>query len=237
MALQTSIIYFTGKLYDKIGFRRNGNYFFRSVPAMVHQTDATRRAAKRFGVASRRGALIRHAFSELDLRSDTSHINRLNRTLILAGGDPKAVTGFQFNKAAGIDRFFTKAPKLSRDGILHILPQQLLPYKGRTTVEVKVIAARLNFAEHRIVGHETASFTLDLREPFAGTSLSLDVPGEGLLVVTLQVSTSTGSYLAAGIIAVQEARTVPFIRKRIPTGYQQPTLAEGHQQQHLVLRE
>ena len=75
MATQNSIIPFTGKLGNLIGYERNGKYFLRSMPEIVRQTAATRRAARRFGLASCKAALIRNAFyDDLDIRYDSSHI-------------------------------------------------------------------------------------------------------------------------------------------------------------------
>ncbi len=83
MAKQISLITFTGKLGNLIGYERGGKYFLRSMPEIVRQTTATRRAAQRFGIASRKAALIRSAFyDELDIHCDSSHVNRLNRILI-----------------------------------------------------------------------------------------------------------------------------------------------------------
>jgi hypothetical protein len=42
MATQTSLLTFTGKLGNVIGYRRNGRYFLRSMPQTVRQTTATR---------------------------------------------------------------------------------------------------------------------------------------------------------------------------------------------------
>ncbi|WP_110052471.1 hypothetical protein [Chitinophaga sp. S165] len=224
MARQTSLITFTGKLGNMIGYRRNGKYFLRSAPETVRQTHATCRAARRFGIASRKGALIRSAFmEELDVHCDSSHINRLNKTLIQAGrNNTEAITGFRFNQHTGIDKFFQIAPKLSRDGILHI-PAQILPQvKGVTALEVKVIAVRINFAEHRIVDTDAVVITIDPQEPFTGAAIPVDAPGKGTLIVTLQVRglyheypSANAKYLAADIIAVSVPQIPQLIHKPV----------------------
>ncbi|MCW3464417.1 hypothetical protein [Chitinophaga nivalis] len=125
MAKQVSIITFTGRLGNLIGYSRNGQHFLRSMPAIVRQTAATRRAAQRFGMASKKAALIRSAFSgKLNVCGDSGHINRLTSALIpSAGKDISSITGFRFNRHMGTDSLLTSAPKLSRSGILHIPPQ------------------------------------------------------------------------------------------------------------------
>ena len=86
MAKQTGPFFFTGKLDTVIGYERNGVHFLRSMPARVKQTTATRQAARNFGIASRKGRLIRKAFApHLDLRCDGAFVNRLNKVLIQSG--------------------------------------------------------------------------------------------------------------------------------------------------------
>ena len=216
MARQTSLFPFTRRLGNLIGYERNGEYFLRKMPEVVRQTAATRRAAQRFGVASKKGGLIRHAFyDDLDIHCDSSHINRLNKVLIAAAGNNAAITGFRFNQYTGIDRFFTVATRLFRDGTLHIPPQALIQHKNITTLEVKVIATRIDFTTCQITGIDTVVMMINTREAFTGANIALDVAGAGTLVVTLQVRamhkdgpSGNRQYLAAEIIAVQEPQTL-----------------------------
>ncbi len=86
MAIQTGAIKFTGKLGDIVGYRIKRKHAIRSLPETVHQTPATKRAARDFGVISRQGKLIRKAIVPyLDMKYDGSLVNRLNRELLLAG--------------------------------------------------------------------------------------------------------------------------------------------------------
>jgi len=223
MAKQTSIIPFTGKLGNLIGYERNGEYFLRSMPEIVRQTHATRRAARRFGMASRKGALIRHAFyCDLDIRCDSGHINRLNKALIAAGSNHAAITGFRFNQHAGTDRFFTVAPRLLRNDILHIPSQTIAQYKGLTALEVKVIAARIDFIKAQVTGTATAILTISPGMSFEETNIPLDVPGAGTLVVTLQVrgmykagASCNRQHLAADIIAVSTPQIPKYGNKPV----------------------
>ncbi|PSL24433.1 hypothetical protein [Chitinophaga ginsengisoli] len=227
MAKQKSLFPYSGQLRDLIGYERNGEHFLRRRPEIVRQTAATRRAAQRFGVASRKAAMIRKAFyHELDIRCDNGHINRLNKLMINAAGNNTAITGFRFNQHAGTDRFFTVAPRLFRNEVLHIPPQILARYKGITMLEVKVIAARIDFNTHQVIGTETAMLMIDPRESFEGANISLNVRGEGTLVVALQVCgmykngpSCNRKYLAADIIAV----AVPQMPECFKPGYPQGT--------------
>lgn len=210
MAKQTSIIPFTGKLGNLIGYERNGEYFLRTMPEIVRQTHATRRAARRFGMVSRKAALIRHAFySDLDIPCDNGHVNRLNKVLIAAGRNHEAITGFRFNQHTGIDRFFTVVPRLLENDILHVPAQTISQYKGLNALEVKVIAARIDFIRGQITGTGTTILMINPDMPFEETNIPLDIPGAGTLVVTLQVRgmhkdgvSGNRQHLAADIIAV-----------------------------------
>ena len=210
MAKQKSIILITGKLGDKIGFRRNGEYFFRSTPRTVRQTLATRRASRRFGTCSTKGRLIRHAcYPDLDVKCDGAHVNRLNRLLIEAAGDLSTLKGFRFNSLAGIDRFFTVAPDCSRKNVLHIPAQNIIQYDQFTALEVTVIAVRIDFHTHRITGTDSTVMVIDSQNPFNGADIPLYVSGEGTLLVTLQVRgllqdgvSANKQYLAADIVAI-----------------------------------
>ncbi|HVI45132.1 MAG TPA: hypothetical protein VM802_09680 [Chitinophaga sp.] len=225
MAKQTSIITFTGRLGNLIGYSRGGKHFLRSMPDKVRQTTATRRAAQRFGMASRRGALIRNAFSgRMEVSCDTGHINRLTGALIpSAGHDTQNITGFRFNRHAGTDRFLALPPKLSRDGILHIPPQALPAYKGIDALEIKVIAARVNFTTHQVIGTESTALIVNTGESFKGAACDVDIPGNGTLVVVLQIRgiqdnrpSGNRKYLAADIIAVQPPQTHEQITPKHP---------------------
>ena len=247
MGQQNSIFPFTGKLGNLIGYRRNGKYLLRSMPRIVRQTAATRRAAQRFGMASKKGRLIRTAFTaELDICADSTHGNRLTKTLIpSAGNNIKNITSFRFNKNTGTDSFFILPPQLSADGILHIPPQTLPVFKGITALEIKVIAARINFTTHQVIATESNVLIVDLRESFNGAAVSVDVPGNGTLVVTLQVRgmqdnipSRNSRYLAADIVAVQPPQTLQVFHK--PT-YPQPQNISYtnflHSQPSIILRE
>ena len=222
MAKQLSIIPFTGKLGNIIGYERNGKYFLRSMPDIVRQTTATRRASRRFGIASRKGALIRHAFyADLDIRCDSGHINRLNKVFIAAGDNHAAITGFRFNQHTGTDHFFTVTPQLFSNEILHIPPQTIARYKGIIALEVKVIATRIDFVSRHVTGSGTTTLMIDPDLPFAGTDITLDIPGAGTLVVVLQVRalhkdgiSVNRQHLAADIIAVATPQTPKSFYKR-----------------------
>lgn len=210
MGKQKSFFSFIGKAGNVIGYERNGKFFLRAAPEHVEQTAATRRAAKSFGRHSRKAKLVRHAFyTDLDVRCDSTHINRLNKVLINAAGDHMAIKGFRFNQDAGIDRFFALSPEVSKNGALHIPAQEIARHKGITALEVKAIAVRIDFNTRRITGTDTVDLIIDPRQPFAGATIPLYVAGEGTLMLTLQVKglhqdgpSGNRQYQAADVIAV-----------------------------------
>lgn len=208
------IITFTGRLGNLIGYRRKGHYFLRSMPEVVRQTAATRRAAQRFGVASKRSALIRHAIiPELDITCAGDHVNRLNSTLLRAGiHHIQAIAGFRFNQQTGTGHFFTVAPTLSGEHTLHIPPQNLQGRKGMTALAIKVIAVRLDFINRQIISTDAATLIQDLRVPFHGATIPIDAPGKGVLIVTLQVMGMQGESVSDNI----QYHTADIIAVRVP---------------------
>jgi hypothetical protein len=227
MAKQKGILKFTGKLDNVIGYRRNGVYCVRTMPEKVRQTAATRRAAQRFGIASRKGKLIRRAVRPyLDTHYDGTIINRLNRALIQASMHHlQGIQGFQFNRVTGLEKIITLRPVLMEDGHVHI-PAQELPMLGKAThLEITLITARINFAEKRVVNVNTDIKVFNLKEPFNGADLHAPVPGKGTLIVVVQArtcSTCNGKlypiggrrYSAANIIAV----VPPAMPLKLPAG-------------------
>ncbi|ACU62409.1 hypothetical protein [Chitinophaga pinensis] len=211
MAKQTSLITFTGKLGNMIGYQRKNHYFLRSAPDTVRQTENTRRAAKRFGSASKKGALIRHAFcGQMEGDIDGTHVNRLTKAFIMNGRNHEAaLKGFRFNQYTGIDHFFSIAPACSPEGVVHI-PAQLLPViKGSTALEVKVITATVSFGTQRIIHTNIHILTLNPGEYFAGAFFKIDQSSTGISVVTIQVRalregipSYSKKHMAADIIAV-----------------------------------
>ncbi|SFO75822.1 hypothetical protein SAMN05428949_6512 [Chitinophaga sp. YR627] len=222
MARQNSLITFTGKLGNIIGYERNGKYFLRSAPEKVRQTPATRRAARRFGMISRKAALIRKAiYGEMDILCDSGHINRLNRTLIKSAGDHTAINGFRFNEHAGIDRFLSMAPRLFRNGILHFPAQSLLQHRDILSLEITVIVTHIDFKHDKVLHTETITMTVDNREDFKGMDVPLEMSHAGTRIVTLQVRgmhkdgpARNKSFFAADIIAVKEAQIPVFFSKQ-----------------------
>jgi hypothetical protein len=215
MAKQTSIIQFTGRLGNMIGYYRKGNYFLRSMPDVIRQTAATQRASQRFGMASKTGAFIRHAiYAALDVNCDSTHVNRLTKTLIPSAGDHiSAIKGFRFNQHAGTDHFFPVTPFFSAENVLHIPAQTLRQHKGITALEVKMIATRIDRKTQRTMGIQIAACRIDMTVPFNGAMLPVEVSGTGTLIVTLQIRAFNGNsitankqHLVADIIAIQTAQ-------------------------------
>ena len=227
MALQVGIHKFTGRLDNVIGYRRNGKYFFRSMPDKVRQTAPTKRAARRFGIACRKAKLIRTAFRpHLGVRHDGTLVNRLNKLFIQAGPDNfPDFQGFHFNRYTGLEKLFTIPPIFTVNGTLHIPAQELEPQGTNTHLEVRLIAARIDFRTRHIISSESSSAIIDLDEDvrFNGLALSVPTEGEGVLMVVLQCRackatngilypTNDRRYIAADVIHL----VVPAAQVLIP---------------------
>lgn len=231
MAEQEGVIAYSGKMGRKIGFRRNGKYYVRSAPEIVVQSAASIRASRRFGWYSTKARLVRHAFyAELDVRSDSTHINRLNKVLIDARGNHHAIRGFRFNQDACIDRFFTVMPELSRDGVVHIPEQYIVQHRDIATLEVKVMAVRIDFYSRQVTETDMATLTIDPQTPFCGTDIPLSTGREGTLVITMQVkgirkdgSVVRSKFLAADVIAVVDPEAPEYPKVHTHPGWEAVT--------------
>lgn len=224
MAKQTGLIQFTGKLGNVIGYRRNGAWCMRSLPEKVRQTTATRQASRNFGIASRKGKLIRQAIvPHLDIFPNGTMGNCLNKALIHAGKNLHSLEGFRFNSHCGVEKFFSQQPVISPHGILQIPAQSLPEQEAGTTLEIKAIAVRVNFITGKTTGSRTATITADVHTPFNGASMELMVPGKGTLLLVLQVrlfKAGAASYnrrfMAADILHV--TTHIPTLKKPVKTG-------------------
>ncbi len=230
MAKQTGLFKFTGKLDNVIGYRRNGVHFVRSMPETVKQTQATRRAAREFGMASRKGRLIRRAITPYLGRPDGTVVNRLNKALVqLPKGLLQGIEGFSFNRHTRLDKLLPLKPMLMPDGRVKIPAQELPRVHHRAThLEISVIAARINFAERRIEDVQTVTEFTPLNEDFKGLELELPaITGKGTLILTVQLQACCSTngciqplhdrrYMAADIIAVIAKRSKTKRAFRVP---------------------
>jgi len=232
MAKQIGLLRFTGKLGNIIGYRRNGNYFVRTMPEAVRQTAATRQASRNFGVASRKGKLIRRAIvPELHIHHDGSLVNRLNKALIQTNSESlRGIEGFRINRHTGTEQFFSQQPVVSQRGVVRIPAQTLPSQENFSHLEITVTAVRISFKERRITGRSSTTATINLNQPFSGMELDTATPGKGMLLIILQVRSFKGTdatanrrFFAADIMAVLppasikqkrfKANGVPDVRK------------------------
>ncbi|TWW00812.1 hypothetical protein [Chitinophaga pinensis] len=252
MAKQTSVIQFTGRLGNIVGYRRKSAHFLRGTPDTIRQSVATKRAAQRFGMASKKAAFIRHAiYTALDVHCDSTHVNRLTKTLIpSAGHQINAIKGFRFNQCAGTDHFFPVSPFFAADHALHIPAQTLRQYKGITALEIKMIATRIDCTTRRVMGTQTSTCSIDATVPFEGTIFPVDVAGIGTLIITLQIRAFNGAilsankqHLVADIIAIQAPQIPAVIHRYFSTqtitahhAAQLPFITSHHQSVRTIIQ-
>lgn len=230
MAILDSLIPFKGRLGNVISYERNGRHCLRTVPETVRQTENTRRAAKVFGAASRKSALIRHAFApELNIFPDKVLVNRLNSYILNAGRNNHAgLKNFRFNGYTGLEKFFGQQPVFTKDGRLHLPGYKLEAYGDAVRMEVKLIGTRIDFGTRTVTGTDTAVLNIALDESsqsFEGAEMSVNVPGKGTLLVVVQVRLFAADkfdirdrkYFAADIVAViEEQPQVTPLTKNTP---------------------
>ncbi|WP_127125376.1 hypothetical protein [Pseudoflavitalea rhizosphaerae] len=227
MAIQSGKIRFTGSIGDLIGYYRKGVHCLRSRPLEVKQTANTKQAAHRFGIASRTGKMIRQAFSPyLSGKHDGDWGNRLNKILI--GPGIEKLKGYRFNQQAGIAQFL-QSPVLGPDNILRI-PQLHKPgHRKITHIEIKVIAIRLDTVSGQVTNTVSHNYMHDLKKEFRGIEFDTSVPGNGTLMIALQVNPYQQAlplydkrYLATDLIAVSmpPAQTISKKKRKQKSGKQ-----------------
>lgn len=221
MAKQTGILLFTGKMENQVGYRRNGNYFIRTMAQTVRQTGATRQSAREFGIASTKARLIRHAITPLlDIIPDNTCVNRLNKALIQAGKNGlQDLHGFRFNRHTPVERFFSLQPVLTPAGTWHIPAQNLSPQWNATHLHITAIAVRISFMQRRIIISRTSAVTIDLKEPFNGAALDINLRGNGTLLHVLQINTSANraALTSSRFTAADIMHVVPAISSKQKT--------------------
>lgn len=187
MARQTGKFPFIGRVGNMIGYKRNGVYYMRSVPEKVTQTKATKKAANNFGKASNKGGLIRNALKpHLDVICDKSHVYRLNSKLIKSS-DLRNLPGFRFNNKTGIDQYFHMKPVLTENNILQIPKQQIPDIFKHTLLDIKLIATKIDLGAKRIIDTVSHAVRINSDKPFSGLQFEVNIPGNGTLIMALQV--------------------------------------------------
>lgn len=213
MATQTGVITHKGKLGKTVGYKYRNKYCVRSLPEEVNRSIATQESATDFGTASKAGQLVRHAIKQkLDIRHDPELTNRMNSQMmhvLYAGGQQRGsrfiqcdelslLTGFRLNDTTGLERLLNFKPKVVQDGrVLRIaLPaiteKDIRHSRNTSHIEIKVIAAGINFNEDSYQPAVSGQVLIDLRQPASATELTLPFKaGEAETVVVLQVSAFT----------------------------------------------
>ncbi|SIO54010.1 hypothetical protein [Chitinophaga niabensis] len=223
MGKQTSIVKYTGKVGDLVGYYHKGKLCFRSLPQQVNRSEATKLSALDFGTASRAGKLVRSALKqELSIHHDSDLTNRLNTSLLkvlYAGNQQRGersiqrkhlgmLTGLKLNNATELSKLLPFTPKVVQAGnslriAIPALTAEDILHAGNTThIEIKAIAAGLNFKEGNYGEAVSDKVLIDFRQPAAATELILPFKaGEAETIVVLQVKAfreESGKLYASG---------------------------------------
>jgi hypothetical protein len=227
MARQEGPFYFTGEYNGVIGYKVGNEYFFRSIPKVVHQTAATKKASEDFGTASSCGRVIRQALHQvMDLPQDRFLTNRLNKIMakVIRLGNRMVLPEhlsilktFSFNKEVKIDSVLLGVQAITeqQDQIFVSLPSvaKIKRTHNTTHIEIKAIAISANFAKGTYKTSTSEAVMINAREAFQPLELTMPRPGSGATMVILQVRAfekekeeytllSDKQYFAADIIAV-----------------------------------
>ncbi|WP_343307961.1 hypothetical protein AAHN97_12470 [Chitinophaga niabensis] len=209
MGKQRSIVRYTGKVGNTVGYYHKGKLCIRSLPEHVNISEATKRSATDFGTASKAGKLVRHALKpELGIRHDSDLTNRLNTSMLkvlYAGSKQRGarninrkyldmLAGFKLNVNTELDKLLPFKPQVVQNAnslriaIPAIEEGGIRHAKNTTHIELKAIAVGLNFSEGNYEQAVSAKVLIDLRKPAAATELVLPFKaGDTETIVVFQV--------------------------------------------------
>lgn len=209
MATQSGVLTYKGKLGKTVGYKHRKKHCTRSMPENVNRSIPTQLSATDFGTASKAGKLVRQAIQqELDIRYDPELTNRLNKDMLqvlYAGNQQRGaryvqrdelsfLTGFRFNDTTGLERLLSFTPAVVQDGrnlriALPALTARDVRHSPNTThIEIKAIAAGVNFNENSYQPAVSDNVLIDLRNPGSATALVLPFKaGKEETIVVLQV--------------------------------------------------
>lgn len=210
MAKQKSILPFSGKLGNQIGYQRGKQYFLRAAAVGIKQTTATKKAARDFGTASKCSRIIRHALRE-DLQHcyDSSLNNRLNKVFgeiiradvqhlpgqrIPVAANMDVLSGFQMNNGAGVRQLLDMTPIIEKDddqGILVSLPAitcwNTKTLRGITHLTIRAIALSVNFSGETTQRITSETILLKRGEKYPPATLTLHPGGKEVTLILLEV--------------------------------------------------
>ena len=223
MGKQTSIVRYTGKVGNLVGYYHKGKLCFRSLPEQVNISEATKRSATDFGTASKAGKLVRHALRpEMGIRHDSDLSNRLNTSLLkvlYAGSQQKGarsinrkyldmLTGFKLNEHTELGKLLPFKPQVVQNvnslriAIPAMEAGSILHAKNTTHIELKAIAVGVNFGEGDYEQAASAKLMIDLRMPSEAMELTLPFKaGDAETIVVFQVKAfreENGTLYASG---------------------------------------
>jgi len=181
MPEQQGPVYFSGKLGNRVGYKRDGKYFFRNLPQQVNISTGTKLVNADFGTVAKAEKLIRNAIKPfLDIPCDNQYHIRLNAVLLkmLHAGNQKrgsrsfkhldlsGLVGFQFNLQSKINNIVTfEGMELDRYGNLRMPFAQLKSIRDRIKVshiEIEFIAQAIHIIDNKYSTPFTSKALIDL---------------------------------------------------------------------------
>ncbi|SIN85031.1 hypothetical protein [Chitinophaga niabensis] len=209
MGKQTSIVRYTGRVGNTVGYYHKGKLCMRSLPEHVNISEATKLSATDFGTASKAGKLVRYALKpELGIHHDSDLTNRLNTSLLkvlYAGSQQRGarsiqrkhlnmLAGFKLNEDTELGKLLPLKPAVAQNvnslriAIPAIEKGSIRHAKNTTHIELKAIAVGVNFSEGDYEQAVSAKVMIDIRQPAEATELVLPFKaGEAETIVVFQV--------------------------------------------------
>lgn len=243
MGKQTGIFKFTGKMGGVIGYKVGDEYYVRSAPEHVRQSEATKLSSRAFGKASTLGAAFRQVLNGmLDNPLEGSTVNRLNKALVgvlqadgrrlkrFVPAHFKRLKGFALNAFNSLADILTVTPAISRDSANNLLVtippmDSCMSNPSATHLCIKALAVHIQPGFEQATATASEAVLLPVGHPSG--EIALVVPAQKGVVscVMLEVSQCmeeqgkmvflhNRQYTAVDVIAVLRGSMAKVKRKR-----------------------
>jgi hypothetical protein len=210
MAKQVSIFRISGRLGNQVYYYRKDKknrkqYLVRRAPDTVKQSNATKRAATDFGIASKSSSLIRNTLHEYTqhcydntlhyrLNSIMGKILRADGSRLLTATNMQSLKNFQFNKVASIHQLLKATPvieKSDQDDLSISFSGTFCnnnhALRNTTHLSIKAIGLSVNFTKYIARQIVSEAVTIKRGETHSPVTLQLNKNSRNITLILLEV--------------------------------------------------
>jgi len=201
---------FSGRIGPLVGCLRNGKYYYRSRPAKVRQTKATKASSNIFAQASMAGKIIRSFLQQSipnpkDIQMQRRLVGCISNWLRLSKGQPLPTTAdipfvnhFNFNLAKLLEETWRLSPgfTVTGPGIAKLYMPAFVPTKAikapanTTHIQLCISAVALRLNNNSSFGNQSLIIDMaynDTLQPAHSIALPLQTEPGNILIAALQI--------------------------------------------------